>query len=34
MAAKSALSARKPSPGWIASAPVIAAAERMAGMLR
>ncbi len=29
-----AFSDRKPMPGWIASAPVIVAAVRMAGMLR
>ncbi len=34
ISAKPGFSARKPSPGWIASAPVICAAERIAGMLR
>ena len=34
IAAKLTFSDRKPTPGWIASAPVIAAAERIAGMLR
>jgi hypothetical protein len=33
-AAKSASSAKKPSPGWIASAPVIVAAERIAATFR
>ena len=32
--AKVAFSLRKPTPGWMASAPVMVAAERMAGMLR
>jgi len=34
MAAKSAFSDRKPTPGWMASAPVMVAAERIAGTLR
>ena len=33
-AAKRAFSERKPMPGWIASAPVMVAAEMIAGMLR
>ncbi len=32
--AKRAFSDRKPMPGWIASAPVMVAAEMIAGMLR
>ena len=34
VSANSAFSARKPYPGWIASAPVISAAAMMRGMLR
>ena len=32
--ANSAFSDRKPMPGWIASAPVMVAADMIAGMLR
>jgi hypothetical protein len=32
--AKRAFSDRKPTPGWIASAPVISAADSRAGMFR
>jgi hypothetical protein len=34
MSANAAFSDRKPYPGWIASAPVIAAADRIEGMFR
>ena len=34
ISANLAFSDRNPYPGWIASAPVMVAADRMAGMLR
>ena len=34
IAANLAFSDRKPMPGWMASAPVMVAAEMMAGMFR